>query len=118
MARRSTACITKSTPCPRSCTVAAAISSSCRRCSLKGETPVIYFYTKETQKVRVGVGFPAGNLDPVVPPGRRWCVPSLATQAEQSGELEGGRICWYAEVIPGWAMPQLTAASRVARRLK
>ena len=25
---------------------------------LKGETPVIYFYTKEKQNVRVGVGFP------------------------------------------------------------
>ena len=38
---------------------------------LKGETPVIYFYTKEKQNVRVGVGFPQGHLDPVVPPGRR-----------------------------------------------
>ena len=27
---------------------------------LKGETPVIYFYTKEKQNVRVGVGFPRG----------------------------------------------------------
>ena len=27
---------------------------------LKGETPVIYFYTKERQQVRVGVGFPRG----------------------------------------------------------
>ena len=27
---------------------------------LKGETPVIYFYTKERQNVRVGVGFPRG----------------------------------------------------------
>ena len=31
--------------------------------------------------------------------------PNLATQAERSGELKGGRICWYAEVVPRWAMP-------------
>src|SRR5437899_3029740 len=27
---------------------------------LKGETPVIYFYTERAQKVQVGVGFPHG----------------------------------------------------------
>ena len=71
---------------------------------LKGETPVIYFYTKEKQNVRVGVGFPRGIWTQWYPQAAA-VLPSLATQAEQSGELKGGRICWFAEVIPRWAMP-------------
>ncbi len=71
---------------------------------LKGETPVIYFYTKEKQNVRVGVGFPQGIWTQWYPQAAV-VLPSLETQAEQSGELKGGRICWYAEVIPRWAMP-------------
>jgi hypothetical protein len=71
---------------------------------LKGETPVIYFYTKEKQNVRVGVGFPRGIWTQWYPQAAV-VLPSLATQAEQSGLLKGGRICWYAEVIPRWAMP-------------
>jgi hypothetical protein len=75
---------------------------------LKGETPVIYFYTKETQKVRVGVGFPRGVWTQWYPQAAM-VQPSLLTQAEQSGELKNGRICWYAEVIPAWAMPRLVS---------
>ena len=73
---------------------------------LKGETPVIYFYTKERQKVRVGVGFPRGIWTQWYPQAAA-VLPYLATQAEQSGELKNGRICWYAEVIPRWAMPHV-----------
>ncbi len=72
---------------------------------LKGETPVIYFYTKETQKVRVGVGFPQGIWTQWYPQAAR-VLPSLDTQVQQSGERRGGRICWYAEVIPRWALPR------------
>ena len=55
---------------------------------LKGETPVIYFYTKEKQKVRVGVGFPQGIWTQWYPQAAP-VVPSLATQAEQAGKLAG-----------------------------
>jgi hypothetical protein len=72
---------------------------------LKGETPVIYFYTKETQKVRVSVGFPHGIWTQWYPQASR-VLPTLATQAEQSGRLQDGRICWYAEIVPRSALPQ------------
>jgi hypothetical protein len=72
---------------------------------LKGETPVIYFYTKEPQKVRVGVGFPQGIWTQWYPQAAR-VLPSLDMQVEQAGERKGGRICWYAEVIPRWALPR------------
>ena len=55
-------------------------------CSLKGETPVIYFYTKEKAegpgrgRLSRGESGPNGTLKP--PP----VSPSLATQAEHSGE--------------------------------
>ncbi len=71
---------------------------------LKGETPVIYFYTKEKQNVRVGVGFPKGIWTQWYPQAAA-VLPNLATQAERSGELKDGRICWFAEVVPRWAMP-------------
>ncbi len=74
------------------------------RMLLKGETPVIYFYTKEPQKVRVGVRFPQGIWTQWYPQAAV-VLPSLATQVEQSGERKGGRICWYAEVIPRSALP-------------
>ena len=73
---------------------------------LKGETPVIYFYTKEKQKVRVGVGFPKGIWTQWYPQAAV-VQPSLTAQAEQSGSLQGGRICWYAEVFPRGEIPQL-----------
>ena len=77
---------------------------------LKGETPVIYFYTKEKQNVRVGVAFPRGIWTQWYPQAAV-VLPSLQTQAELSGEHKGGRICWYAEVVPRWAMP-ISAATR------
>ena len=72
---------------------------------LKGETPVIYFYTKEKQNVRVGVGFRRGIWTQWYPQAAV-VLPNLLTQAEQSGSLHDGRICWVAEVIPHGAMPQ------------
>jgi hypothetical protein len=71
---------------------------------LKGETPVIYFYAKEKQKVTVGVGFPTGIWTQWYPQAAM-VLPDLARQAERAGEKSGGRICWFAEVVPRWAMP-------------
>ncbi len=71
---------------------------------LKGETPVIYFYTKEKQNVRVGVGFPRGIWTQWYPQAAV-VLPPLQSQAEQSGALKGGRICWFAEVVPRSALP-------------
>ena len=81
---------------------------------LKGETPVIYFYTKEKQFVRVGVGFPRGIWTQWYPQAAA-VLPYLATQAEQSGELKNGRICWYAEVIPRWASADHNAGTQNMR---
>jgi hypothetical protein len=80
---------------------------------LKGETPVIYFYTKEQQKVRVGVGFPKGIWTQWYPQAAM-ILPNLETQAEQSGELKGGRICWYVDVVPRWALPGHLVAQKGA----
>ena len=66
---------------------------------LKGETPVIYFYTKARQQVRVGVGFPHGVWTQWYPQASL-VNPPLAQNARDSRSIEGGRICWQAEVIP------------------
>ena len=50
---------------------------------LKGETPVIYFYTKEKHNVRVGVGFPRGIWTQWYPQAAV-VLPPLQSQAEQS----------------------------------
>jgi hypothetical protein len=70
---------------------------------LKGETPVIYFYTKVRQPVRVGVGFPRGIWTQWYPQASL-VSPSLMEQAEKPDRLSGGRICWFAEVIPAAAV--------------
>ena len=63
---------------------------------LKGETPVIYFYTKERQQVRVGVGFPRGiwtqwypQASLVNPPLRSECGDSRSP--ERRADLLAGR---------------------------
>ena len=65
---------------------------------LKGETPVIYFYTYERQRVRVGVGFPHGIWTQWFPQALR-VNPPLAHHAETPDRLKDGRICWQAELI-------------------
>jgi hypothetical protein len=66
---------------------------------LKGETPVIYFYTPRPVRVRVGVAFPQGIWTQWYPQAAR-VSPSLVQQAEAPERLSGGRICWLADVIP------------------
>jgi hypothetical protein len=69
----------------------------------KGETPVIYFYTKERQHVRVAVGFPRGVWTQWYPQSIL-VDPPLSQGAEVPDHLSGGRICWQAEVIPASAV--------------
>ncbi len=66
---------------------------------LKGETPVIYFYTPTRQNVRVGVGFPQGVWTQWYPQALL-VKPSLAEGAEDLDHPRNGRICWQAEIIP------------------
>jgi len=70
---------------------------------LKGETPVIYFYTDVRQPVRVGVGFPRGIWTQWYPQASL-VRPGLLETAEKPGRSSGGRICWFAEVIPALAV--------------
>ena len=71
---------------------------------LKGETPVIYFYTPRPVQVRVRVGFPQGIWTQWYPQAAL-VNPPLAQQAETPDRLSGGRICWFADVIPASAVP-------------
>jgi hypothetical protein len=66
---------------------------------IKGETPVIYFYTKDRQRVSLGVGFPRGVWTQWYPQASM-VSPSLIQNAETPDRLSGGRIYWQAEVIP------------------
>lgn len=68
---------------------------------LKGETPVIYFYTGHAQKVRVDVRFPSGLWTQWYPQAQV-VGPQLA-QATTPPELRDGRIRWCAELIPAAA---------------
>jgi hypothetical protein len=70
---------------------------------LKGETPVIYFYTKERQQVSLGVGFPRGVWTQWYPQAIL-VSPTLVQNAETPDRLSGGRICWQAEIIPASAV--------------
>jgi hypothetical protein len=80
---------------------------------LKGETPVIYFYTNVRQPVRVGVGFPRGIWTQWYPQASL-VRPSLLETAEKPGVLEGGRICWFTEVIPATTVDQKIGEKRGA----
>lgn len=68
---------------------------------LKGETPVIYFYTKRRQEVRVDVRFPRGIWTQWYPQAQV-VAPQLA-QTGSFSDLRGGRIVWCSEVIPAAA---------------
>jgi hypothetical protein len=66
---------------------------------IKGETPVIYFYTQTRQRVRVGVGFPHGFWTQWYPQAAA-LIPPLEQNDDRPGRPRHGRICWYAELIP------------------
>jgi hypothetical protein len=80
---------------------------------LKGETPVIYFYTKERQRVRLGVGFPHGVWTQWYPQAAV-VRPSLTEQAERPESLDRGRICWIAEVMPPGSVDSQLSKPRAA----
>jgi hypothetical protein len=65
---------------------------------IKGETPVIYFYTDQAQKVRVDVRFPRGLWTQWYPQAQ--IVGPQFSQAKSPVALRDGRIRWCAEVIP------------------
>jgi hypothetical protein len=74
---------------------------------LKGETPVIYFYTSTPQRVRVGVRFPAGVWTQWYPQASV-LAPTFA-QAASPLEPRDGRILWCADLIPGTAPAPLAS---------
>lgn len=71
---------------------------------LKGETPVIYFYTPRPMSVQVGVDFPQGIWTHWYPQASV-VRPALAQQAEHANHPRNGRICWLAEVVPPSFVP-------------
>ena len=69
-----------------------------RASNLKGETPVIYFYSDRRTRVRLEVGFPSGLWTQWYPQAD-FVGPSLV----QSGSLpraRNGRIGWTVDVVP------------------
>jgi hypothetical protein len=66
---------------------------------LKGETPVIYFYTDRPQSVRIGVRFPKGVWTQWYPQAVR-VDPSLVQGAESPDRPGNGLICWHADILP------------------
>jgi hypothetical protein len=66
--------------------------------SLKGETPVIYFYTDRAQEARIDVKFPKGIWTQWYPQAQ--IVAPAITQSPSPSQLIDGRIRWRAEIIP------------------
>jgi hypothetical protein len=70
---------------------------------VKGETPVIYFYSDRRQNVNVEVGFPQGIWTQWYPQAST-VGPSLAATGSPP-QLKNGHIEWDAEVVPAAEMP-------------
>jgi hypothetical protein len=70
---------------------------------LKGETPVIYFYTDRLQKVRVDVRFPTGLWTQWYPQAQ--VVSPGFSQARSPVAARDGRIRWCAQIIPAGSRP-------------
>jgi hypothetical protein len=65
---------------------------------IKGETPVIYFYTREVEKVGVEVGFPTGLWTQWYPQ-----ASTVSPGLVQTGSLprtRDGRISWNVTLVP------------------
>jgi len=83
-----------------------------RASDLKGETPVIYFYTRQPRKVSVRVGFPQGVWTQWYPQAEK-----VGPSWEQFGsalEPKHGHITWEAQILPaasGQRAPTLPATS-------
>ena len=81
-----------------------------RSSNMKGETPVIYFYTPRRTRVYVHVGFPQGLWTQWYPQASM-VGPGLA-QAGSPPRLRNGRIDWNLDVVPAAdATPSLPATS-------
>ncbi len=81
-----------------------------RSVSVKGETPVIYFYTDKPQQVQVQVGFPGGIWTQWYPQAST-IGPSLV-QAGSLPRVRNGYISWQLDVVPdASAKAQLPATS-------
>lgn len=65
---------------------------------IKGETPVIYFYTTRPSRVQVHVGFPAGLWTQWYP--QASMVGPGLVQAGVPPQTRNGRISWNVEVVP------------------
>lgn len=65
---------------------------------LKGETPVIYFYTPRRQRVRVEVKFPSGFWTQWYPQASL-IAPAMSSTGSPSAP-KNGRIIWNADVVP------------------
>jgi hypothetical protein len=65
---------------------------------IKGETPVIYFYTPRRSRVRVGVGFPAGLWTQWYP--QASMVGPGLVQTVSPPQTRYGRISWNVELVP------------------
>jgi hypothetical protein len=65
---------------------------------VKGETPVIYFYTGRRSRVQVEVGFPTGLWTQWYPQAAM-LGPGLA-QTGSPPRLRNGRITWNVDVVP------------------
>ena len=84
-----------------------------RTSNMKGETPVIYFYTDRPARVRVDVGFPAGLWTQWYPQAEM-VGPGLA-QTGSPPQLRKGRISWNVDVVPPAGAPvRLPETSRDA----
>jgi hypothetical protein len=79
-------------------------STYSRKATLKGETPVIYFYTDRPQKIRVSVDFPTGNWTHWYP---------MAIRAARNRDplnqspLTHGHLGWVAHIAPPSPQDQL-----------
>ena len=83
-----------------------------RSSDLKGETPVIYFYTQQPRKVSVKVGFPQGVWTQWYPQAQK--VGPSWEQFGSSLEPKQGHITWEAQILPvapGQKAPTLPATS-------
>jgi hypothetical protein len=74
---------------------------------LKGETPVIYFYTDEPQDVRVTVRFPKGLWTQWYPQAQVVGPPLSAMGSP--GMTRDGRITWCAQLTPAASGPPTPA---------
>lgn len=81
-----------------------------RSVNVKGETPVIYFYTNKPDQVQIQVGFPAGLWTQWYPQAST-IGPSLV-QAGSLPRVRNGYIGWELDVLPdASAKAQLPATS-------